>query len=232
MTVSRFSITDFAVKRWQFTLIVFAMLTALGLSSLNAIPKSEDPTFPLPLFVIVAVLPGASPSDLEQLVVDPIEERIQTLDELDHVQTEIRDQLAVIRVEFEAGVDVSRKEDEVRREIDMGASDRRKRRPEREDAPFRSAVPARMSSRSIGRSPPRPLAAGASTLCVRPVLALICRNAAPAPGRAGPLLWRQSGWVHPVPAESHCDPGQADPYSPHPRYRQPRSVTVREGQPR
>jgi multidrug efflux pump subunit AcrB len=118
MTVSRFSITDFAVKRWQFTLIVFAMLTALGLSSLNAIPKSEDPTFPLPLFVIVAVLPGASPSDLEQLVVDPIEERIQTLDELDHVQTEIRDQLAVIRVEFEAGVDVSRKEDEVRREID------------------------------------------------------------------------------------------------------------------
>jgi len=116
--MDRFSSTDFAVKRWKFTLLAFAMLAALGLSSLNAIPKSEDPTFPLPLFVIVAVLPGASPADLEQLVVDPIEERMQTLDELDHVQTEIRDQLAVIRVEFEAGVDVSRKEDEVRREVD------------------------------------------------------------------------------------------------------------------
>lgn len=116
--MANFSITEFAVKRWQFTLIVFGMLTALGVSSLRAIPKSEDPTFPLPLFVIVAVLPGASPSDLEQLVVDPIEERVQALDELEHVQAEIRDQLAVIRVEFEAGVDVSRKEDEVRREVE------------------------------------------------------------------------------------------------------------------
>jgi multidrug efflux pump subunit AcrB len=111
-------ISAFAVGRWQFTLVVFGMLLALGASSLAAIPKSEDPAFPLPVFVIVAVLPGAAPSDLEQLVVDPIEARIRTLDELDRVRSEIRDGLAVIEVEFEAGVDVSSKESDLRREID------------------------------------------------------------------------------------------------------------------
>ena len=112
------NISEFAVKRWQFTLVVFGMLLALGVSSLFAIPKSEDPTFPLPVFVVVAVLPGASPLDLEQLVVDPIEERVQTLDDIDRVETTIRDGVAVVRVEFEAGVDVPRKEDELRREVD------------------------------------------------------------------------------------------------------------------
>jgi multidrug efflux pump subunit AcrB len=110
-------ITEFAVKRWQFTLVVFGLLAALGVTSFAAIPKSEDPTFPLPIFVVVAVLPGASPTDMEQLVVDPIETRIQALDDIANIQTEVRDQLAVIKIEFEAGVDVPRKEDEVRREI-------------------------------------------------------------------------------------------------------------------
>ncbi len=111
-------LSDFAVKRWQFTLVVFAMLLALGVSSLVAIPKSEDPAFPLPIFVVVAVLPGASPLDLEQLVVDPIEARVQTLEDLDRVESTIRDGVAVVRVEFEAGVDVARKEEVLRREID------------------------------------------------------------------------------------------------------------------
>lgn len=112
------SLSAFAVKRWQFTLVVFGMLLALGASSLVAIPKSEDPAFPLPFFIVVAVLPGASPTDLEELVVDPIEDEIETLDDLDRIQTQIRDGLAVINIEFEAGVDVPATEDDVRREIE------------------------------------------------------------------------------------------------------------------
>jgi multidrug efflux pump subunit AcrB len=116
-------VPSFAVRRWQFTLVVFAMLLALGASSLQAIPKSEDPTFPLPIFVIVAVLPGASPLDLEELVVDPIEEAIETLERVDRIKTEIRDGLAVIEVELESGVDVAGKEDDLRRELEVLRAD-------------------------------------------------------------------------------------------------------------
>lgn len=112
------SLPAFAVKRWQFTLVVFGMMLALGVSSLVAIPKSEDPTFPIPTFLVVAVLPGASPADLEELVVDPIEEKVQGMDEIDRVVTEIRDGLALVRVEFDAHADASQKEDDVRREVE------------------------------------------------------------------------------------------------------------------
>lgn len=112
------NISEFAVKRWQFTLVVFGMLTALGVSSFFAIPKSEDPTFPLPIFFVVAVLPGASPADLEQLVVDPIEERFQTLDRVDRIEATILDSVASVIIEFETGVDVPRQEDALRRELD------------------------------------------------------------------------------------------------------------------
>lgn len=112
------NISSFAVRRWQFTLVLFGMLLALGVSSLFAIPKSEDPTFPFPAFVVVAVLPGGSPLDVERLVVDPIEDELAGLDDVKKLESDIRDGLAIVRLEFDAGVDVARKEDEVRREIE------------------------------------------------------------------------------------------------------------------
>ena len=61
------SLTEFAVKRWQFTVLLFLMFAALGVSSWMNIPRAEDPDFPVPIFTTVAVYPGASPEDMEQL---------------------------------------------------------------------------------------------------------------------------------------------------------------------
>ncbi|HET8539144.1 MAG TPA: efflux RND transporter permease subunit [Anaeromyxobacter sp.] len=109
-------VAEFAVRRWQFTLVVFVALVALGVSSLLGIPKAEDPTFPYPNFAVVAVLPGASPGDVERLVVDPIEAELKALDDVKSMKTTIDDGLAVIQIEFPAGADPARKRDEVIRE--------------------------------------------------------------------------------------------------------------------
>ena len=108
--------TAFAVRRWQFTLVLFLALVALGVASLISIPKSEDPNFPVATFVVVSVLPGATPSDVERLVVDPIETKLKALDDVKTLRTEIDDGIAVTRLEFRAGVDPDRKRDEVLRE--------------------------------------------------------------------------------------------------------------------
>ncbi|HEX6048361.1 MAG TPA: efflux RND transporter permease subunit, partial [Gemmatimonadaceae bacterium] len=110
-------ISDFSVKNYQFTVVLFAMLVALGLNSWFAIPRAEDPTFPVPVYSVVAVYPGASPTDVEQLVVEPIEEQLGELDDLEDLEAEVRDGLAVIRAEFETSVDADRKYDEVVREV-------------------------------------------------------------------------------------------------------------------
>ena len=110
-------IAEFSVKNRQFTLVAFVALMVMGVFSMLTIPRAEDPTFPLPMYPISVVYPGASPTDLEQLVVDPIEDKIRALEGLIEIKASIEDGLAVILPEFNVSVDADRKYDEVIREI-------------------------------------------------------------------------------------------------------------------
>jgi len=110
-------IAEFSVKNRQFTLVAFFALLAMGFYAIVTIPRAEDPTFPIPIYPITVVYPGATPTDLEQLVVDPIEDKVRALEGLLNVKTIIEDGLAIVLPEFEVSVDADRKYDEVVREI-------------------------------------------------------------------------------------------------------------------
>jgi multidrug efflux pump subunit AcrB len=111
------NITDFAVRRPQFTLIAFLMMIAFGVISMMGIPKAEDPTMPGSNFSIVAVYPGAAPDDIERLVVDPIEERVKRMDGIKKVQAMIDGDVAIVIAEFKVEVDADKKRDELEREL-------------------------------------------------------------------------------------------------------------------
>jgi multidrug efflux pump subunit AcrB len=111
------SIWAFAVKRWQFTLVMFALLIALGLASFSNIARSEDPSFPFPAADISVVWPGASPADMERLIVKPIEDAINTLENVKKIQSSAFDGLATVHTEFYYGGDPEKKQDEVIREF-------------------------------------------------------------------------------------------------------------------
>src|ERR1700761_1028088 len=110
-------ITDFSVKNYQFTLIVFVMLSALGISSLLNMPKAEDPEVNAPTFSIVSIYPGTSPKDMEQLVVKPIEKRLNDMDDVKRIRSTIDDGLAVTQIEFKYEMDPDKKYQDVVREI-------------------------------------------------------------------------------------------------------------------
>ena len=110
-------LSKFAVDHHQFTIVVFLMLSALGLASFLQIPRSEDPTFPVPIYPVIAVYPGASPTDVERFVVDPIEKRVREIEGVKSIKTNIADGLAVFQVEFVSGVNANDKYDELLREL-------------------------------------------------------------------------------------------------------------------
>ncbi len=110
------SVIPFAVRRWQFTLVLFLASIAIGLSSFFGIPKGEDPIIPIAGFTVVTVLPGASPGDLERLVADPLETRLKGLGDVKKLQSELRESVVLTTVEFTAGSDADRKRDDVLRE--------------------------------------------------------------------------------------------------------------------
>lgn len=110
-------ITRFSIKNYQFTIIIFVLLLVLGLGSLFHMPRGEDPSFEPATFVIVSVYPGTSPSDMEKLVADPIEERLNELDNIKRIRSDIDDGLCVTEVEFLYKEDPDEKYNEVVREI-------------------------------------------------------------------------------------------------------------------
>ena len=111
------SLAAWSVRRWQFTLILFALLVVMGLNALTSIPRSEDPHFPVPVFIVRVIMPGADASDIETLVVDPIEDVLDDIDDIGEVSSTSSDSVGVIVAEFEWDVDVERKFDQVNREV-------------------------------------------------------------------------------------------------------------------
>jgi multidrug efflux pump subunit AcrB len=110
-------ISEYAVKNYQFTLIMFLMAVAVGVATLFTMPRSEDPEIEAPQYSIVVVYPGTSPEDMEELVVDPIEEKIHSLEDMKRIKTTISDGLAVFRVEYKYESDPNEKYQELVQEI-------------------------------------------------------------------------------------------------------------------
>jgi multidrug efflux pump subunit AcrB len=110
-------ILEFPVRHYQFTIVLFVMLVALGLNSWSAIPRGEDPPLDFPTFTVVAVLPGASPRDMERLVVRDVEERLDALEEVTQITSTVHAGVATVVVEFEPDEDADRKHEEVLREV-------------------------------------------------------------------------------------------------------------------
>ena len=111
------NLTSFSVKNYQFTIIIFILALALGLNSLMNMPRGEDPPFGAPIFVVIAVYPGTTPADMEQLVADPIEEALYNLGDVKKIVTKCSDGLMLSQIDFNYGVNVDNKNNDVNREM-------------------------------------------------------------------------------------------------------------------
>ena len=110
-------ISDYAVKNYQFTLVIFLMIVALGATTILNMPRSEDPEIHAPQFPVVIVYPGTSPKDMEELVVEPIERRVTSLENIKRVESTINDGVAVLNVEYKYESDLEEKYQELVREV-------------------------------------------------------------------------------------------------------------------
>ncbi|MCB9689077.1 MAG: efflux RND transporter permease subunit [Alphaproteobacteria bacterium] len=114
----------FSVRQWQFTSIVLLLLVALGIVTWRTIPRAEDPPFDAPNFLVVAVLPGAGPADVEARVLDPIEDRLGRLDDLDVYAGTASDGVATLDVRYVLdGTDPDDRYAELLRELDAARED-------------------------------------------------------------------------------------------------------------
>jgi multidrug efflux pump subunit AcrB len=113
------AIVRFFVDSWQFSLVVFLLLIALGFSAVMSVPKSEDPIAQFPIAVAIVVLPGADAEQMEKLVVIPLEQAFNRIEDVKEVESFAGPGTASINVEFVWGSDPQRKYDELVRELNV-----------------------------------------------------------------------------------------------------------------
>ncbi|HEY9425701.1 MAG TPA: efflux RND transporter permease subunit, partial [Gemmatimonadaceae bacterium] len=110
-----------AFLRSRLTPLVTIASLAAGLLGILATPREEEPQISVPMIDVIAAMPGASPSEAENLVGRPIEQRMLEIPGVDHVYTMSGDGYSMVTVRFRVGEDQERSVTRVRAKLAAAA---------------------------------------------------------------------------------------------------------------
>lgn len=102
----------YLIKKIRIVAVIILSLFIWGGVSLMALPLESDPEVEIPVGLVSIALPGASPADVEELVIKKIEPAIINLSGIDSVSATAFNSFASITVEFGAKEDL---DDSIRR---------------------------------------------------------------------------------------------------------------------
>ncbi len=112
------NIAGFAVRNWQFTLVLTLLFAALGFNAFQSVPRTEDPSFNAPFFTVITLASGMEATEIEKLITDRIEDAFNELDDVKKIESTTNSGVSIVHVEFDWAVrDMDRKYDEIIREM-------------------------------------------------------------------------------------------------------------------
>ena len=111
-----------AVKRPIMTTLCFVAVVIMGLFSLSKLPIDLYPDIETNTIMVMTTYAGASAQDIEQNVTRPLENVLNSVENLKHITSKSRENISVITLEFEYGNDIDVITNDVRDKLDMVAS--------------------------------------------------------------------------------------------------------------
>lgn len=113
------NLTAVSIQRPSLIIVVFAVLTFMGIASYFRLPIELVPKFSPPVITIITVYPGASPSEVENAVSRPIEDAISSVEGIDQIQVGSQENSSFVAVEFDQSVDLNQAVQEIQRKINQ-----------------------------------------------------------------------------------------------------------------
>ncbi len=86
------------------TPLMLVAALAMGLVALMIIPREEEPQISVPMVDIFVSAAGLKAEDAEKLVTEPLETIVKSIDEVDHIYSQTRDDQVLVTVRFKVGV--------------------------------------------------------------------------------------------------------------------------------
>ena len=93
-----FNLSALAVRERSVTLFFLLAIIIAGAAAYLTLGRAEDPTFSIKVFTVTAAWPGATAEEMQNLVAEPLEKRLQELKYYYHVDTFTRPGLAFLTV--------------------------------------------------------------------------------------------------------------------------------------
>jgi HAE1 family hydrophobic/amphiphilic exporter-1 len=111
-------LTRFSIQRPIIVAMFFIALAVFGVISYVQLGKNSQPNVNFPVVVVVASYPGASPAEMERLVIKPIEDQVDGIEHLDTLNATAQEGSAVVVVQFQLGTDLDFAAIDVQRRVD------------------------------------------------------------------------------------------------------------------
>ena len=108
-----------AVKKPVTTALVFVAIVILGLFSLTRLPIDLFPDMDENTIMVMTAYPGASAADIETNVTRPMENVLNSVSDLKHITSQSKENISIITLEFEYGVDIDVATNDVRDKLDI-----------------------------------------------------------------------------------------------------------------
>ncbi len=107
----KYEVKDYAGKlaktflRNPLTSVLGIFLLAMGYLSLSIMPREEDPQIAISGGAVIVAMPGASPREVENIVINPLERKLREIKGIEHIYGQAFDNYGVVNVMYYIGED-------------------------------------------------------------------------------------------------------------------------------
>ncbi len=115
--------TSWSIDNRKSIYFITILLTLAGIAAYNSLPKEQFPDIVIPTIFVNTIYPGASPTDIENLVTKPIEKEIKAIAGVKKLTSQSIQDFSIVTAEFNTDVNVSEARQKVKDAVDKARSD-------------------------------------------------------------------------------------------------------------
>jgi len=91
--------------RNPLTIVLGAILLLIGYIALNTMPREEDPQIAISGGAVIVAMPGATPKEVENIIINPLERKLREIRGIEHIHGMAMDNVGIVNVMYYIGED-------------------------------------------------------------------------------------------------------------------------------
>ncbi len=114
-----FKLSSWAIENKMTIYVMMGLFFFMGLSAYYSMPREDFPEVKETKIYISTVYPGNTAEDIERLIIDPLEEELKNISNVDEITSTSQEDYGIITVEFDEKITVEAAKQKVKDKVDV-----------------------------------------------------------------------------------------------------------------